>query len=64
MSDYQKLVSCTLDVLKVFVLVLDTRGEPDNLGKLLLAVEFERPGVVIFENRVGGILCKAWKVGT
>ncbi len=63
LGDYNRLASFDRQVLKLLVLVLDTRGEKDELGQLLCAVDFLHPGRTLFEEQSLGILCRIWEVG-
>jgi len=64
LADYKKLIEYQKpNVLKLLILVLDTRKEGRGiLGKVLKAVEFERKGRVVYEDSGLGIWCKAWEI--
>src|SRR5262249_47238224 len=63
LRDYSRLVTYPgpAALLRLLVLVLDTRGEkPNDLGRVLMGVQCDGPGEVVFEDPRLNILCKVW----
>ena len=63
-NDYLRLISYEprLSFPRLLVLVLDKRRKPeDAFGRVIQAVDFERPAITLFDNK--NFIAKCWSVG-
>ena len=63
LADYKRLLDyeAGCDVLKLLVLVLDTRQKDGGaFGKVIPVVEFEGPAVIAFKTP--SVTCKVWEI--